>query len=315
MTTYATSLWEQGKDLGSGRIAWMRPLNQSLRGANLIGPVGLALEALETAAQFAMWFELHQMRRLMEANFEERRHAWLNNIFDQWIEEHQNGDGIRRDISNAMTAEASAFVQAVAENARISIPQQILLKATRIADYLDSVYTLHAKTLQGLVSATRSASGWAIPAELDTRQATHRLLTAKNDEAETRWKSHRKVALGLIPLGPFLALRSFLGSWLALRQTKDATQRAADVAPLIRLEISLRSVDWASSILWTFMNIQGLQAGSMLLVSASDHQGRILVYEPGLWRRFRSRVLRWPVLTASVMPSDLVPESAKTVVP
>ena len=71
----------------------------------------------QTAAQFALWWEVRQQRLLNEAQHEEdKRIPWLADMLARWGEVHKNGQGIDLRVTEYLAREASETMEAIAGN-------------------------------------------------------------------------------------------------------------------------------------------------------------------------------------------------------
>ena len=139
------SLWKQGRD-ASGKIVSMEPHTCPGNAAPL-GVLELPFRALEVIAELGQWYEQHQMRKLQEAQFAERRHRWMRNILSQWAEEHRNRHSIRIDVTQAVGDESHKMFNDLVENKRADVPQTLLVYSARMADLFDEATAFFGKTI------------------------------------------------------------------------------------------------------------------------------------------------------------------------
>jgi hypothetical protein len=88
----ATSLFEIGRRDDGTQLPWI-PHTCPTGDCSFLGVASIGLQAISTAAQVGIWWELHDMKNLSKAQFEERRIGWLDDIANQWINEHRNISG------------------------------------------------------------------------------------------------------------------------------------------------------------------------------------------------------------------------------
>ena len=216
----AHSLWEQGRDLASGKIVSMTPFKSLGEAGTLgsiplgIGPLGAAGMTLSAVAQFGIYCEMRRMNLLKEAEFEERRHGWIDDISRQWLEEHAIGTGIVRDVTEAVSTECLKMWRKVCENEKTDVPQSVLLRISRMADFLDRNYELIATATTGVVKISKSPRSWKLPTDGESKSIAEAMLKAQAEENQkvrgTWWAGLLKL-LGGFPLllipgaGPFAA--------------------------------------------------------------------------------------------------------------
>jgi hypothetical protein len=197
----AYSYWEQGRDLSSGQIISMTPIDLSSGGDSLgsitLAEGGLALSAI---AQFGIFLEMRRMNKLKEAEFEERRHAWINEITIQWIEEHKNSTGILGDITLAVSRECGKMWEKVCENDKVDVPQVVLLRLARLTEFLEWNYFLAAFASNYIVEASGSDKGWLLEPNVSSEAIAIDLLRQANDETRGNWWQSLLKTLGGLPL-------------------------------------------------------------------------------------------------------------------
>lgn len=139
------SLWKQGRD-ASGQIVSMER-HTCPGSATPIGVLDLPFRALEAIAELGKWYEQHQMRKLQEAQFAERRHRWMRDILNQWAEEHRDRHSIRIDVTQAVGDESHKLFNDLVENKRADVPQTLLVYSARMADLFDEATAFFGKTI------------------------------------------------------------------------------------------------------------------------------------------------------------------------
>jgi hypothetical protein len=162
------SLWKQGRD-ASGQIVSMER-HTCPGSATPIGVLDLPFRALEAIAELGKWYEKHQMRKLQEAQFAERRHQWMRDILNQWAEEHRDRHSIRIDVTQAVADESRKLFNALVENPRADVPQTLLVYSDRMADLFDEATAFFGKTLDIVqTSSNQGSKGYDLPKPSETR--------------------------------------------------------------------------------------------------------------------------------------------------
>ena len=195
----AFSLWQQGRDPGSGRITSMTPHTCSTDESLYLGTISIGLQALEVIGTFGIWYELHKKNVIDSAQFEERRHAWLNNMLNQWIAEHQHTPGIKVDTTEHLIKEAEKILVKLTEEEKFDIPQVLLLKCSRIAEYFDELSLMWASILNNIVVESKSDRAWIVPFKESDAQVKELISELHSENAKGnsgRWLA----ALGISSL-------------------------------------------------------------------------------------------------------------------
>lgn len=203
----AFSYWEMGRDTATQRIVSMNPI--SLRsGGDPLGTINLsqANMALSAIAQFGIYMEMRKMNQLKQADFEERRHIWISDITQQWIEEHRGSTGVLRDITNAVANECSNMWGKLCENELIDVPQHLILRIDRMTEYLEWNYSLAAEAFNSLVESSNSNKAWLLDSAVSSEAIAIRLLKDAADQARSDWwQGLLKTVVGLpLFLIPFI---------------------------------------------------------------------------------------------------------------
>jgi hypothetical protein len=281
------SLWEQGRDLASGQYVSMIPLDfVSQGGATPVAAFSAPMQALSVVAQFGMYYELHRMRRLQEAQFEERRLGWLDSILDQWIEEHRQQPGLQYQVTHRIAAEVSTLIEKLGENTLVDIPQVLLLKLDRVTDFLQENYRLQSAVLNSLVLASNSDAVWLLESDLDFFQiARTRLEEAINEAAQRRASSigwgMMGAALFIIPVaGPFLGGGALGASGTAVwdsHKAKRAAERLLEVPELLRFLIVADTLRVPALYLKEFLSAQRWKVPRRLMLFADDDGVRVVL--------------------------------------
>jgi len=249
----AHSLWEQGRDMASGKIVSMTPFDAAGIG-QILGnvPLGGAGMALAAVAQFGIYLEMRRMNLLKEAGFEERRHAWIDDISKQWIEEHRTESGVVRDVSTAVAIECQKMWEKVCENDKTDVPQSVLLRISRICEFLDLNYKLAATASNEIVRQSKSPKSWILNTEENSKSIAIALIKAKS-EATLRikgewWEGPLKLIGGfpllLVPVAGTFAAGGAWGAGIVetiayLRTVHVDFERVEDKIPLLQSQEGL----------------------------------------------------------------------------
>ncbi len=207
----AYTFWEQGRDLATGKIVSMIPIEPSSM-VSFLGGMTLPSGALtlSAVAQFGIWMEMRKMTRLREAEFEERRHSWLIEITNQWIDEHSRSHGILRDVTAAVATECSKMWDKVCKNEKVDVPQALILRIRRLTEFLEWNYSVIALAHNQIVESSASDKNWVLNPDLTSEEISlQRLSEIAGEERGAWWKGLVKSVVGLplflIPgIGPFV---------------------------------------------------------------------------------------------------------------
>lgn len=257
----AYTYWEQGRSLASGQIVSMIPFSPA-SGGTMLGsaPLGGAGMALSAVAQFGVYVEMRRMNHLKEAEFEERRHGWLNDITSQWIEEHKHTSGIRKDVTVAVSRECQKMWEKLCSNEMIDVPQSVLLKLSRMIEFLEWNYAIAASASNSIVKASGSDDQWLLEPFLDSRAIATELVQEYTRETKDVkgewWTGALKILVGLplfaIPVaGPF-AGGGAVGYGIAetinfLKTTHVDFEVLHDKVPLLQFGIALENLELATN--------------------------------------------------------------------
>jgi hypothetical protein len=149
------SLWQMRRAT-DGHFSSMIPHACPISSSVALGTIGFGMQALSTIAQFGIWYEVNRMNKLGHAQFEERRLQWFDQILEQWIAERREAPGLKLDVTAALFTEGHKLLQKLSDLDDMDAPQVLLLKADRVAQYLDTLSTFWCLTLAQLVTH----SGW-----------------------------------------------------------------------------------------------------------------------------------------------------------
>ena len=104
---------------------------------NLIsGYVTMAGQIIEAFAQLGQWYELHQIRRLEEARFEERRIIWLVNCANLVLNNLQVNGRLDAKAAFYLSREASDLFEVCEKTPKLAIPGTILYMCYAIRRHL-----------------------------------------------------------------------------------------------------------------------------------------------------------------------------------
>lgn len=286
------SLWKQGRD-GSGQIVSMTPHSCPGTGTSL-GGLDLPLKALNVIAKFGIWYEKHQMRKLSEAAFEERRHKWLNSILQQWIDEHRERPGIQIDVTKAVATEAEKLFEKLAEQDRMDLPQILLLKADRLSEYFDQVATFWADVLENLVEKSNSHEDWVWEAE-SSDSAARSLTEQMNDNAS---RGLKEVAMGAFGIGMFIvpggailagafgggALGALFDEEMNRWELKKRAECGQEYPQLLRLIIAAEQLaDVATLYTWFMQGQNHMQEADLFAAEQKGQLELVLAKEEDPW--------------------------------
>ena len=187
----------------------MTPIDPSSTASSLggitFGQGGLVLSAI---AQFGTYMEMRKMNKLREAEFEERRHIWITDITNQWIEEHSVSHGILRDVTMAVTKECEKMWEKVCDNEKVDVPQTVILRLKRLVEFLEWNYAVAAYANNHFVEASASDKEWLLDPDVSSKSIAYQLLNQSAKETRGNWwqgllKSVAGLHLFLIPVvGP-----------------------------------------------------------------------------------------------------------------
>jgi len=200
MKTY--SFWEQGRNLTTGQIVSMVPVDSPMNASSLgrldLGEMGITLSAI---AQFGIWMEMRKMNDLREAEFEERRNIWIADITSQWIEEHSRSRGIARDVTISVSKECEKMWVKICENPKVDVPQTVLLRLKRMTEYLEWNYAVVAAASNYIVEASDSEVEWLLDPDVKSESIALDFLREAEEAAEEErgdwWQGLLKSAAGL----------------------------------------------------------------------------------------------------------------------
>ena len=253
------------------------------------------------------------MRQLSEAQFEERRHQWLNDILEQWISEHRGQPGLSLDVTQSMIAEGDKLLDKLLEQERMDVPQALLLKVARIADFFDrfnETWTaIHARAIE----QSGSNAEWRLPAQ-SSKQAADVFIASAREAGSGGLGNFFVGALGavvmLVPVvGPTVGggmMGGAVGSEIDRRALAKRAKRLAEFPQLLRLRIAASQAVTTSTTVELFLSKQGLPSHTHLYaVDAGNNETQLLLGpargRPWFLRPFTSS--RAPSLVAVESPA------------
>ena len=257
-----------GRDASTQRIVSMKPINLS-SGGNPLSTIGLndASMALSAIAQFGIYMEMRRMNELKEAEFEERRHLWLSDITQQWIDEHRGTAGVLRDVTDAVTNECSKMWSKVCENELVDVPQHLILRINRMTEYLEWNYSVAAEAFNSLVENSNSDEAWLLNSSVSSESIAMKGIKDAAEQARSGWweglvKTVAGLPLFMIPfIGPF-AGGGAVGYGIAEMFDRLTTSEAdfdtlIDKLPLLKFGIAASLLECASNQIQYFLDNQG----------------------------------------------------------
>jgi hypothetical protein len=307
--TESISLWRQERAV-NGRFLSMTRHRCPSGDTTFLGPLGIGLDLLSAIGQFGTWYEAHRLADASKAQFEERRVPWLNEALDQWIREHSDKAGIAVDITESLVRESDKILAKLVEIESMDVPEVLLVKAGRVADYIDDVTGVCGQIVSRLVDVSESRTEWK-PEIRPSRQVVEESLR-ENGDSELIWPT---VALGaaalLIPgVGAQVAGGLF---GLAIKQHFDRGSRSkirsrlAQYRSLLRLNVAASQLLGTTTLARRFLERQGLPEGTRLYAVSRESMEVQLVLGPERSRPWYARLFtssRAPVLRPLAAPTD-----------
>jgi hypothetical protein len=277
------SLWEQGR-ASNGLFASMRPHHCPGGSSAVLGPIGLGLDAISAVAKFGIWYEMHKMNDLAVTQFEERRLTWLSQVIDQWVAEHRQGNGIKLDVTSAVSREVGKLIEKLTDLEKLDAPQVLLLRAARLADYMDEMSFVWAGVLQLLVLSSSSDPQWQFVPTTSTSTVEmifSELRAGAGNAADAWWRGVFGVAAMFIPVvGPGIGgglLGGAIGAGLD-RKTKLAKLTRLEAYPeLLRLGVAADQLLHLAARSTAFLNDQQLPMGAALYAVSMTREEAQLV--------------------------------------
>lgn len=298
MTAY--SFWEQGRDMATGQIVSMTPFSPNSGGKFLGGmPLGGAGMMLSAIAQFGVYLEARQMRRINESAFEERRHAWIDDITNQWIAEHESATGIQRQITNAVSIECSKMWESLCANEKVDVPQSLLLRVARMTEFLEWNYFLVASATNSLVDASNSANNWRLDPFLRTLDFAEEVMAEAVKETKGDWWKGLLKVVGGVPLLIIPGVGPFAGGGAigygavemiqCLRASDADVSSLRDKFPLLQFGVAADLLDRSTRVLEHLLEQQKFKEPTCLVCHEVE-VGRIdfllqAIKKPGWFRK------------------------------
>lgn len=104
------------------------------------GPYQAIASTAHAAAEVGQWWEMRQQRLAVEAAHEQsQRIEWLTEMMARWAEAHRGGEQLDLRVSEYLAREARGFIDVVASNRRIALPQSLLYELDLIQDSFRAV--------------------------------------------------------------------------------------------------------------------------------------------------------------------------------
>lgn len=104
------------------------------------GPFQAIMSTAHAASEVGQWWELRQQRLAAEAAHEQsQRIEWLSEMMGRWAEIHHGGNQLDLRVSEYLAREARGFIDVVASNKRIALPQSLLYELDLIQDSFRAV--------------------------------------------------------------------------------------------------------------------------------------------------------------------------------
>jgi hypothetical protein len=267
----AFSLWQQGRDPGSGRITSMTPHTCSTDESLYLGTISIGLQALEVIGTFGIWYELHKKNVIDSAQFEERRHAWLNDVLDQWIAEHQHTPCIKVDTTKHLIKETDKILDKLKEEEKFDVPQVLLLKCSRIAEYFDELSLMWASILNNIVVESKSDRAWIVPFKESDAQVKEWISKLHSENAKDnsgRWLAALGISSLLFPFISPIIGGGLIGAGIRNEFKKHSNEKKIthieDYPDLLKLILAGEQLLAIFNIVEEFMARQEFNTGTIL---------------------------------------------------
>jgi hypothetical protein len=109
--------------------------------ANSGGAVGLpyieaATRAVEAVASLGQWYEMHQFRKLSEAQHEERRNQWLAEYIQLFVEHLARNSELDAKVSYYLSRETERLFNALFDNQKADVPGTLMYTCSVVQRYL-----------------------------------------------------------------------------------------------------------------------------------------------------------------------------------
>lgn len=265
------SLWQQGRDLTTGRYASMARHVCPTSASSYLGMIDVGLEIFQTVAVFGIWYELHKKNVIDSAQFEERRHAWLNDILNQWIAEHQHTPGIKVDTTQHLLRETYKILDKLIEEKKFDIPQVLLLKCSRIAEYFDELSLMWASILNNIIVASKSDKAWVVQFKGSDTQIKELISEVRSENAKDnsgRWLAALGISALLFPfISPIIGvglIGAGIGNEFDKHSFKKIIAHVEDYPDLLKLILASEQLLSIFAVVEEFMMRQELYTGTIL---------------------------------------------------
>lgn len=236
-----------------------------------LGTIGLGMQTLSTIAQFGIWYEVNRMNKLSHVQFEERRLQWFDQILEQWIAEHREAPGLKLDVTTALCTEGHKLLQKLSDLNDMDAPQVLLLKADRVAEYLDTLSTFWSLTLAQLVTHSSSDPKWIIEPTSSADIVATLIEEAQNEhkDSSSNWfKGALGIATWFIPVvGPVIGgglVGTAIGNALDRRAVLREVDRLSEFPELLRLPIAAERLVVISATVEEFLERQEIESETTL---------------------------------------------------
>ncbi|MGE0827266.1 MAG: hypothetical protein AB7G75_30030 [Candidatus Binatia bacterium] len=309
------SLWQMGR-AADGHFSSMIPHVCPISSSVALGTIGFGMQTLSTIARFGIWYEVNRMNKLGTIQFEERRLQWFDEILEQWIAEHQEAPGLKLDVTAALCTEGHKLLQKLSDLADMDAPQVLLLKADRVAEYLDTLSTFWCLALAQLVNHSGSDSKWIIePAS--SADIVETLIEETENEHSKSSSDWLKGALGIatwfIPVvGPLIGgglVGTAIGNVFGRRTILREIGRLSEFPELLRLPIAAERLVIISTTVEEFLEKQEVESGTTLY-GASHGKSEVALYlgpeyQQPWYRRLLGKRLRLRAIEAPPEEEDI----------
>ena len=118
------------------------------------GPLQVIVSTAHAATEVGQWWELRQQRLAVEAAHEQsQRIEWLTEMMGRWAEVHRGGDQLDLRVSEYLAREARGFIDVVASNKRVALPQSLLYELDLIQDSFRAARQTLAAQFKALIES------------------------------------------------------------------------------------------------------------------------------------------------------------------
>ena len=258
---------------GSNGIQWVRGkkaeilakqsgmFKKALSDGGITRYVSMAGQIIEAVAQLGQWYELHQIRLIEEARFEERRIDWLVSCANLVLNNLQVNGRIDAKAAFYLSREASALFEVCEKNPKLAIPGTILYMCHIIRrhlsefnaasyEYMSSVFLHHGSLISGsplfgetLGEILGDASVPSDASWLEYHSAEEQLeamlaLASEKKSIEVDWKDVAKSAALLaafVPIPVFWGAGAAARTFFAINGMARCAAAGYSIQPLFKL--------------------------------------------------------------------------------